>query len=218
MSKIVKSYSIQMSYEVSDAEKKKAEHALLCFAAALKILRQANEHLNVMKTPFKDNPDINPDEIMKARAAIRRFRDKAIDNFNSFKEIAFSCINSMQTFASDTQSVKLMKSMIMSVEELEQDVNNFSEIFDDLQSKDFTKDVVTAIENVQKQCDDVEEIIDERIKPHIQNEILATSWVDSISKDLDLNIEKQTPLILDLYNKRQEQLNTALQERTTLGN
>lgn len=207
-----------MSYEVSDAEKKKAEHALLCFSAALKLLRQSSDHLNIMKTPFKDNPDIDPNEIMKARAAIRRFRDKAIDNFNSFKEIAFRCINSMQTFASDTQSVKLMKSMIMSVEELEQDVNNFSDIFTDLKSKDFTKDVIKAIENIQKQCDDVEEIIDERIKPHIQNEILATSWVDSIGKDLELNIEKKTPLILDLYNQRQEQLNDALKERSTKGN
>lgn len=213
-----KAYSIQMSYEVSDAEKKQAEQALLCFSTALKILQQAYDHLNIMKTPFKDNPEMSPDEVMKARVAIRRFRDKVIENFNNFKEVAFRCVNSMQTFASDTQSVKLMKSMITAIDELEVKVNNFAEVFDDLQSKDFAKDVVSGIESVQKQCDDIEEIIDERIKPHIQNEILATSWVDSVSQDLQMKVEKQTPLIMDLYNKRQDQLNDAIKERSTQGN
>jgi len=207
-----KAYAVQMSYEVSDDEKRQAEHALLCFEASLKVLQQASDHLNILKTPFKDNPEMSPDEVMKARAALRRFRDKSIDNFNHFKEVSFRCVNTMQVFASDTQSVKLMKSMITAIDELEVDVNNFSEVFDDLQSKDFSKNVVSAIENVQKQCDDIEEIIDERIKPHIQNNILATSWVDSVSQDLQMKIEKQTPLIMDLYNQRQEQLNDAIKE------
>lgn len=213
-----KAYSIQMSYEVSDAEKKRAEQALLCFAAALKVLQQASDHLNILKTPFKDNPEMNPDEVMKARAALRRFRDKAIENFNHFKEIAFQCVNTMQTFASDTQSVKLMKSMITAIDELEVKVNNFAEVFDDLQSKDFSKNIVAGIKDIQDQCDDIEEIIDERIKPHVQNNILATSWVDSVSQDLQMKVEKQTPLIMDLYQKRQDQLNDSIKERGTVGN
>jgi hypothetical protein len=213
-----RAYSIQMSYEVSDIEKKQAEQALLYFAYSLKVLRKASDHLDVLKTPFKNNPEMNPDEVMKARAALRRFRDKAIDNFSDFKTVAFRCVNSMQLFASDTQSVKLMKSMITAIDELEIKVNTFAEVFDDLQSKDFAKDAVSAIEDVQKQCDDIEEIIDERIKTHIQNDILATSWVDSVSQDLQMKVEKQTPLILDLFNRRQKQLNDSIQERSTVGN
>jgi hypothetical protein len=213
-----KAYSIQMSYNVTDTEKKQAEQALLAFSSALKVLKQASDHLNIMKTPFKDNPDMQPEEVMKARAAIRRFRDKAVDNFNNFKEIAFKCVNAMQMFASDTQSVKLMKSMITAIDELEVKVNNFVEIFNDLESKDFAKNVVTGIEDIQKQCNTIEEIIDERIKPHVQNNILATSWVDSVSKNLQMKVEKQTPLIMYLYNKRQEQLNDAIKERSTVGN
>lgn len=209
-----KAYPISMSYDVTDEEKRRAEHALLCFESSLKALRQSSDHLNIMKTPFKDNPEINPDEVMSARAAIRRFRDKAVENFNHFKEMCFRCVNTMQTFASDTRSVKLMKSMITAIDELEIDVNNFVDIFDDLQNKDFSKNIVSAIENIQKQCDDIEEIIDERIKPHIQNNILATSWVDSVSQGLQVKIEKQTPLILDLYNQRQEQLNNKTEKQT----
>jgi hypothetical protein len=215
---IKKAYSVQMSYNVTDVEKSQAEQALLCFAHTLKCLTTASDHLNIMKTPFKDNPDMSPEEVMKARAAIRRFRDKAVDNFNAFKQNAFKCVNVMQSFASDTQTVKLMKSFITSIDDLELKVNNFVDIFTDLQSKDFPKDVVKAIEGIQKDCDEIEQIIDERIRDHIQNNILATSWVDSVSNDLQTKIEQKTPLILDLFNGRQEQLNNIMKDRSTLGN
>lgn len=217
-SKIVKSYSVQMSYEVSDTEKHQAEQALLNFKTTEKLLMQASDHLNIMKTPFKDNPEMTPADVMKARAVIRRFRDKSIDFFDEFKKSAFQCVNLMQTFATDTQTLKLMKSFISAIDELEIKVNRFSNLFNDLESKDFPKNVVINIEDVQEQCNDIDQIIDERIKSHIQENILATSWVDSISNDLQMKIERKTPLILDLFNKRQNQLNQAIEERSTLEN
>jgi hypothetical protein len=33
-----------------------------------------------------------------------------------------------------------------------------------------------------------------------------------------MKIEKKTPLIVDLFNKRQEQLNDAVEEKSTTGN
>lgn len=212
---IKKAYAVQMSYDVTDAEKVQAEKSLLYFTHALKMLTLASEHLNIMKTPFKDKPDINKDEVMKARAAIRRFRDKAVENFNEFKHAAFKCVNAMQAFSSDTQTVKLMKSFISSIDELEVKVNDFIDLFADLESKEFPQSVVTDIEGIQEQCEEVEEIIDERIRNHIQNNILATSWVDSVSNELQTKVEKKTPLILDLFNKRQDQLNDVIKERNS---
>ena len=124
----------------------------------------------------------------------------------------------MQIFASDTQTLKLMKSFISSIDSLETSVNNFADTFNDLESKEFSKNVVTAIEDIQKQCKEVDEIIDERIKSHVQTNILATNWVDAVSTDLQTKVEEKTPLILDLYNKRQDQLNDAIEERSTVGN
>ena len=215
---IKKSYSVQMSYDVSDTEKHQAENALLYFKGAEQQLMQASDYLNIMGTPFKDNPDMTPEDVMKARAVIRRFRDQALDNFNKFKRTAFKCVNLMQTFQTDTQTLKLMKSFIASVDELEIKVNHFADLFNDLNDKDFAKNVVTAIEGIQKQCEEIDQIIDERIKNHIQTNILATTWVDSISNDLQMKIEQKTPLIVDLFNKRQDQLNEAIEERTTVGN
>lgn len=217
-SMIKRAYSVQMNYDISDTEKMQAEHAILCFNHADKKLKVASDHLNIMKTPFKDNSEIPPKEIMNARAAIRRFRDKAIENFNDFKVASFKCVNIMQPFSSDTQTLKLMKSFISSIESLETKVNNFADLFADLESKDFVQSIVSSIEDIQKQCQEVEEIINERIKTHIQSNILAKSWVDSVSDDLQMKVQKKTPLIMDLFNKRQDQLNEIVQERTQLGN
>ncbi len=214
---IKKIYAIQLSYTVSDSEKHRASQALLYFKNAEKLLQQASDHLNIMKTPFKDNSDMTSDDIMKARAVVRRFRDTAIEKFDEFKKCSFQCVNLMQTFATDTQTLKLMKSFITSIDELEVKVNNFSELFNDLQSKDFSKSVVAAIEDIQKQCDEVDEIIDERIKTHIQTNILATSWVDSISNDLQMTIEQKTPLILDLFDERRRALNDVVENRGPVG-
>lgn len=211
---IKKAYAVQMTYDVTDEEKTQAEQALLYFTHTDKLLQMASDHLNIMKTPFKDNPEIPSEEVMKARAAIRRFRDKGIDLFNNFKRDAFKCVKVMQGFSTDTQTLKLMKSFISSIDELELKVNKFSERFDDLESKTFVQDVVKDMEEIQEQCDDIHEIIDDRIKNHIQTNILAKSWVDNISNDLQMTIEEKTPLIMDLFNQRQDQLNDAIKERT----
>lgn len=212
---IKKAYAVQMTYDVSDDEKQQAERALLFFAHANKLLKMAADHLDVMKTPFKDNPEMDPKEVVKARSAIRRFRDKSIENFNEFKKSAFQCVNVMQPFASDTQTLKLMKSFVSSIDEVETKVNLFSDLFNDLESKSFSQDIVKSIEGIQTQCEELDEIIDERIKNHIQSNILATSWVDNVSNDLQMQIEEKTPLIMDLFNKRQDQLNEVIKEKSS---
>jgi len=212
-----KAYSTQMSYQVTDKEKNQAKRALLCFNHTQKILEVASEHLNIMKTPFKENGSSNPDEVMNARAAMRRFRDKAVENFNNFKKAAFKCVDLMQEFSSDTQCVKMMKSFIASIDELENKVNQFVDLFSNLEDKDFTNNVVKLIEDIQKQCESVEDIIDNRVKKHIQNNILSSSWVDSVGDELEMKIQKKTPLILDLFNDRQEQLADIVKNRTNLG-
>lgn len=212
---IKRAYSVQMSYDVSDEEKNQAEKALLAFEHASKLLQLADNHLDIMKTPFKDNPEIDPKEVVKARVAIRRFRDQAVDNFNGFKRQAFICVNVMKLFESDTQTLKLMKSFISSIDDLENKVNEFVELCSDLEAKSFVADIVKSLEAIQDQCKDIKEIIDERIKNHIQSNILATSWVDNVGSDMQMKIEEKTPLIMDLFNQRQDQLNEMIKERSS---
>jgi replicative superfamily II helicase len=207
-----------MSYSVSDEEKMQAERALMYFDHSIKQLELASKHLDLMKVPFKNNPEMDPKEVMKARAPIRRFRDKSVENFNLFKRSAFQCVKLMQDFSNDTQTVKLIKSFITTVNDLETKVNDFVKLFSDLEDKDFPNKIVSSIEGVQSKCDDIVEIVDDRIKDHIRRNILATTWVNSVGDELEMKIDPKVPLILDLYNKRQDQLNETIKERGTLGN
>lgn len=218
LSMIKRAYLVQMTYDVSDEEKMQAERALVFFNHALKLLQLATDHLDIMKTPFKNNPDMDPKEVMSARAAIRRFRDKSVENFNLFKKAAFQCVKLMQDFSNDTQTLKLMKTFISTVNELEDKVNKFVDLFTDLEDKSFASSVVSAIELVQSECEDISEIIEDRIKDHIQQNILATNWVDTVGDELEMKIEPKTPLILDLFNQRQDQLNDTIKDRSALGN
>ena len=213
-----RAYITQMSYSVSDEEKMQAERALMYFDHSIKQLELASKHLDLMKVPFKNNPEMDPKEVMKARAPIRRFRDKSVENFNLFKRSAFQCVKLMQDFSNDTQTVKLIKSFITTVNDLETKVNDFVKLFSDLEDKDFPNKIVSSIEGVQSKCDDIVEIVDDRIKDHIRRNILATTWVNSVGDELEMKIEPKVPLILDLYNKRQDQLNETIKERGTLGN
>lgn len=210
--KIVKAYSTQMSYDISSDKKIKAEKSLLYFNHAIKILDTAKNHLNLISTPFKENPQMNPDDIMNVRTSLRRFRDKSIENFNEFKKVSFQCVNIMQEFASDTQTIKLMQSFVSSIDDLESKVNDFVDLFQNMESKEFSKDIVDAVESIQTQCDETEEIIDDRIKAHIQSNILAKNWVDSVSDDLQVELQKKTPLIMKLFDDRQNELNNKIKD------
>lgn len=196
-----------MSYEVSDAEKAQAEKALIAFNQSQKLLKLAADHLKIMQTPFTDHPDITTKQILKFRAALRRFRDKSIENFNNFKIMAFRCITFMQMFSTDTQTVKIMKSFISGIEDIEVQVNDFSDLFNDLESKTFVPSMVKIIGVIQKECEELDDIIGDRIKDHIQSNILGKNWIDGVSDELQMKVEKQTPLMIDLFNERQEQLN-----------
>lgn len=202
-----KAFGTFMSYDTTDAEKMQAEKALSSFNICLKLLSIAEDHLNIMAVPFKDHPDIPQDQILEFRAALRRFRDKCIDNFNNFKIASFKCTNLMRSFSSDTQTAKLMKSFIASIDDIEKQVNDFSELFNNLKAADFMTKLNATIDILKKEMDELKEIIDNRIKSHIQSNILGKSWIDEISNQLEMKLEKKTPLILDLNRQRQEILN-----------
>lgn len=196
-----------MTYSVSDAEKDQAMKALRWFDYCLKLAETAQDHLNLIYDPFKKNNDIPSAQIFKIRATLREYRDKVIDNFNNFKKVSFKCYMIIQPFMSDTQMEKLIKSFVTCVESIETQVNRFVDLFANLKSEDLTKGVVSAIENIKKEIAQLKQIIEERIKKHIQENILARNWVDNISEELQEKVEKKSPLIMQLMEDRMNLIN-----------
>lgn len=195
-----------MTYQITDGEKEQAEKAMRWFNHCLKLLEQCDEHLNLIYNPFKKSPDITPDKIFERRSMLRSYRDKVADNFNKFKKAAFKAYVIMQPFTSDTQTEKLMKSFVSAIEDIETQVNRFVDLFDNLKAEDFSKGIVTAIENIKKEIVQLEQIVDERVKNHLQTNILARNWVDSVSNELQEKVEKKSPLVMQLVEDRMKML------------
>jgi hypothetical protein len=201
-----KIYAVQLSYEVPDEDKDRANKALLRFDYLLKVMKECNSHLDLIYTPFKDNPNIAPEQIFKVRAALRRYRDKMADNFNRLKRIAFKCFVALQPFSTDTQVIKLNKSFVLSIGDIEKQVNRCIELFSNLEAKEFTQGIVKAVENIKKEIAQLEQIIEDRIKDHLITHILAQNWTDAVSESLEEKVEQKLPFSVELVNERNEKL------------
>lgn len=195
-----------MSYKITDAEKAAAEKALIAFNYTTKVLDKIIDHVYIMLTPFKDNPDISPEEVIEFRAALRRYRDKVIDNFNQFKIASFKSIKILQPFSMDTETAKLTKTYVTYVDDLEHQISKFSDLFQNLKDKSFVTDIVASLTEVEKECNQIKDLIEDRVKSHIQKEILGRTWMDLISDDLQMKIEDHTPKLLELEQERNKQL------------
>lgn len=199
-------YALQLTYDVSGEEKKLGEKALLYFDEADRLLNIALTQLDIMGVAFKDHPDIDTKEIIEFRRALRRYRDQTIENFKNFKIAASHCMSVMQPFISDTQVLKLIKLFSSSVEEISDQVSKFYNIFDNLESKSFVNDINTAINDIKKICEELKETIHDRIEDYIKNNIIGKSWLDGVSDQMQVSVQRQTPLVIDLFKHRQKQL------------
>jgi len=202
-----RAYSSMVTYQIDDSEKEQAEKAIRWFKHCLKILEQCDDHLNLIYNPLKKSPDIAPDKIFARRFMLRTYRDKVVENFNRFKQVAFKAYVMMQPFTSDTQTEKLLKSFVSSVEDIEIQVNRFIDLFANLKNEEFSKGIVVAIENIKKEIVQLKQIVDERVKDHLQTNILARNWVDNVSNELQEKVEKKSPLVMQLVEDRMKMLN-----------
>ncbi len=81
-------------------------------------------------------------------------------------------------------------------------------MFKNINSNEFNPLILKNIKLIQDKCEEIQDLIDQRIKVHLQTNILAKSWVNTVSNQLQKTVEKKRPIILDLYNKMQNELNT----------
>ncbi len=201
---MLKKYAIQLSYSVSDEEKEQADKCLSYFNFLTKELKKAEDHLDLIYRPFKDGPNILPEQSWKARAALWRFRDANVEMFNKVKKISFKCFSILNEFSSDSQVVKLNKSFVLAISDIEKQVNRFADLFSDLKSKEFGASVIKSIENIKKEIAQIQQIIEDRIMSYIEDNILNRTWVDGVSKELQQRIEDKIPESIRMVQEREK--------------
>ena len=198
-----RAYQVQMSYDVSDAEKLHAEQALQAFDYLLGSIENFTTHLDLMWMPFKENQDITPEQIWEFRATFGDYRDQAKENIKKMQNTAFKCINIMENFISDTQVEKIMKSFNACMEDVLSQFNDFLMLFKALQSKDFKENAVKSIDAIKKETAQLKEIVEERVQNCLEKDILARNWTDF---DTESKIEQKTPFDIQLFQQREESL------------
>lgn len=195
--------SIEMAFDVPEAEKEIAIRASERFKKVLGALDNAEEHLDIMYDPFKKFDNISTEAVIERRGVINRYKQKVKENYNKVIRRAFLAVKELNYFTPDSKIQELINSFIDSIQEVEEQVNIFLKVLKDYRAPDFREQVISAIDNIKKQSEQAENLIKDRIIEHIDANILATNWVESAGDELSSKIKDKIPLIVRLFTERQ---------------
>lgn len=203
--------SVNMSLDVPTAEKKIAQKCVRRFQHLSKQLDGFNKHLDILYNPFKSHEDVSEESILENRAALRRYRDQIKDNFFDMKVFIISCIKELNYFSYDLQVSELIKSFDDSIGDLEDAIDELLLALDNWQDKDYRTNIMKDMDNVRKFTSDIEKLINDRIITHINTNILAKNWTDSLDEELKSSIKEKEPYIKQLHKEREDKLKQILE-------
>ena len=201
-----KAYTVQMNIDVPDAERRVAEKASESFESIMAELKLAVEHLDLIYTPFSKNTKLDTNEIVENREILKKYSKKTKDIFQDIIQNSFKAVSLMGEFSTDSSVEELMGSFVSSVKELEKQVNILISIFSNLSNPEFQSQLLQAIDSVKRQGSQLKQLVNDRILNHIDTNILAKNWESLVNDKYQDKVKKKTPLIVQLYQERQEAL------------
>jgi len=202
-------YSVQMRYDVPDAEKLVAEKAETYFKQLIEHIKDLSKYLDLIYEPFKKCQSTDGEMLVQYRKTFRQYRNMVQKKFSNILRKAHKCVALMNEFSVDTATEELMDSFIGAIKEEEQYIDTFVSIFSNLNSPDFRNYLVSTVDSIKKQSNQIEQIIKDRIFDHIDTNILAKNWATSVSERLKEPKIERVPLVVQLYRERQEALKGA---------
>lgn len=199
--------SIEMSFDIPNAEKQLAQEAKIRFESTVKRLRDSTEHLNIIYEPFRRHEEVSAKSLTNNRGLLNRYEQKVRQNFNDLKTVALLAIRKLNHFATgDTAIQEIINSFVDSIEDLEKLVNKFLDTMSDYESNTFRNDVMSSIDAIRSQSSNLESLVKDRIIAHIDTNILANNWMSSKTDELHLDMGDEQPLIVELFEERQKAL------------
>lgn len=203
--------SVNMSLDVPSGEKKIAQKCVRRFQNLSKKLDAFDKHLDILYNPFKSHENVTEESVIENRAALRRYRDKIQENFTELKIFIISCIKELNYFSYDLTVFELIKSFDDSVSDTESAIEELLISLDNWQDKDYRQNVMKNMDNVRKFTSEIEKLINDRIINHINTNILAKNWTDSLDEELKSSIKEKEPYIKQLHKEREDKLKQILE-------
>lgn len=200
--------TIEMSFDIPESEVNEAQLASDEFKKIMTLLDNAKKHLNIMYEPFKSAESLSPDTINEFRGAVFRYKEQIKENFNKVKASSYLAIMRLKYFSTDTHVMELVNSFRDSVSEVEEQVSILLDILGDLKSQDLKDNVIKGVESIRQKAFETEKLIKERILDYINTNILAKDWMSNTGDELKTEIKERIPYITQLFQERQEALNS----------
>lgn len=195
-----------MSFDVPDSQKRIAEKAQEQFETLLSNLKLNIEYLDFLCTPLKKYDNLNMDVLSDYRETFRQFQEKVKEKYDNSIKAAFHCMLLMNEFNTDTPVKDMMSSFDGLIKNIEKYVNIYLSIFSNLNNPDFKKDIGSTTESIRKCTNQIRQLVNDRIIQHIDDNILAKDWSSELSTKFEQDVNKNVPLVTQLYEERQKAL------------
>lgn len=199
-------YSIEMSFDVTEAEKKIAAQAGQLLDQVINLLDLAQDHLDLMYNPFKKYEYISPESLHENRGKLYLFKKQVKKNFDEITYVVFQVVQKLNNFNSDYHVKELINSIEKSMENLKNEIETYLDTLDNFEAADFRDKVLTSLDNSKKEMQELEKLIKERIIEFIDTNILAKNWTSKTTDQFKAKIEDKVPLITELFHERQKAL------------
>ncbi len=182
----------QIMFEVPEAEKKAAVLALEHLDDLLENkLSNMMEHLELIYEPFKNHQGITPEQAHSAEVHFQTFVETVKENLTDVKISIYKCMKLLETFSSDHEVGKILKSIDEFIDNLDHQVETLTDVLENTKSKEFQTNVIKCIDAIKKIEAQIEELINERIKDFLKKNILNENWATEIKREISEEKEEQ---------------------------
>ena len=212
--------TVEMSLDITDSEKKKAELLVGLLKLLCDRLMVFNNYLNKLYNPFKEHQAVSPESINKYRGSLMRFSQELEEQFIgpegeqgnnlkscSIKRLMFLCALRLKEFYVDTHIAKLLESFSNDATDVDDNVESLIAMIRNWTSSSFRNNVVMSMENTKKEISELRKLIEDRIIDHINTNILAKNWIEDSSQRFNVPIQEREPYLVRLFREREKRLN-----------
>lgn len=198
---------IEMTFAIPETEKKIAHQVIEKLQNLLTILKRAADHLDIIYVPFKEHNGLDAEQLQEKGGLISRFKDKLKENYEEILNSSFEILKELNYFNKDTGVAEISTSFKNEIGELKLLAEGLMDDLDDLDQVDFQNTIIEDFENIKKSHESLQEFIEERMINHIMDNILAETWIQNVEDKLHSKIEDKIPLVIQLYNEREQAIN-----------
>lgn len=200
-------YKVEMSLDIPDSEKESANSVLKNIEAFSSLINSFDSQLDILHGPFENNEEISVSSVQSIRGVLKRYSDQLNKDFYKLEQVAALIVNDLDAFSSDPKILELIGTFVESVDKLDERTKNLVKTMDNWNSKTYRDDTLSDMNSLKGQLQQLENLLFDRIIKHINTNILAKNWVNSMNEKLKNDIKREEPNVVKLYKEREDILN-----------